>query len=282
MMLWVMLVFITIGIAMIFLLLQEVSARILKRWESRLKQETSYRLQDIFLFIDPVALWSGNIAIALLLALAVWVATGMWWLALPSGILLFMLPDWLVARIRLRRMAQFDRQLPEMLLALAGALRAGAGIQTAVRQLCAEATPPLSQEFGLLQRQQRLGVSFVHSLDHLYSRMPTESTGLFVSALKIAAHSGGNLAEALERIAQTLQSRQQIQGRIRALTSQGKMQAWIMAGLPPLLMLVLNFLDPAAMHFMWFHPAGWIVLAVISLLELLGLWLIRRIVNIDI
>lgn len=279
-MLWVMLIFITIGIAMIFVLLQRVSIRILKRWEFRLKQETSFRLQDIFLFIDPAALWSGNIAIALIVALAVWMSTGLWWLALLSGILLFMLPDWLVARIRRRRMAQFDRQLPEMLLALAGALRAGAGIQTAVRQLSAEAPPPLSQEFGLVQRQQRLGVPFVHSLDHLYSRMPTESTGLFVSALKIATHSGGNLAEALERIAQTLQSRQQIQGRIRALTSQGKMQAWVMAGLPPLLMTVLNFLDPAAMRLMWFHPVGWIVLTVIFLLELLGVWLIRRIVNI--
>ncbi|MGO3125718.1 MAG: type II secretion system F family protein, partial [Advenella sp.] len=64
--------------------------------------------------------------------------------------------------------------------------------------------------------------------------------------------------------------------------SQGKMQAWVMAGLPLLLMMVLNMLDPAAMYPMWFHPAGWIVLAIIFLLEALGIWLILKIVNIDI
>src|SRR5690606_14647438 len=162
------------------------------------------------------------------------------------------------------------------------ALRAGAGVHAAIGQITSQAATPLSQEFGLVQRLQRLGISFEQSLDDLFVRMPSESTGLLVSALKIATQSGGNLAEALERIAQTLQARQQIQGRIRALTSQGKMQAWIMAGLPLLLMIVLSMLDPAAMHPMWFHPAGWLILAIIFLLEAIGVWLIRKIVNIDI
>ncbi len=281
-MIWAVLLFVVIFFAVVFILLQQIVGRIFKNWEDRLKTDTTRRLQDFFLFIDPSALWSGNVVLSLSLALIVWALSGLWWAAMLIGVLIFLSPNWLVARLRRRRLAQFDGQLPAMLLALAGSLRAGVGIQAAIGQITGQAAAPLSQEFGLVQRQQRLGISFEQSLDDLFARMPSESTGLFVSALKIATQSGGNLAEALERIAQTLQARQQIQGRIRALTSQGKMQAWVMAGLPLLLMMVLNMLDPAAMQPMWFHPAGWIVLAIIFLLETLGIWLILKIVNIDI
>lgn len=281
-MIWAVLLFVVIFIAVVFILLQQIFGRIFKNWEDRVKIDTTRRLQDFFLFIDPSALWSGNVVLAVSLAFIAWVLSGMWWAGMIIGLLLFLAPNWLVARLRRRRLAQFDGQLPAMLLALAGALRAGAGVQAAIAQITVQAAAPLSQEFGLVQRQQRLGISFEQSLDDLFMRMPSESTGLLVSALKIATQSGGNLAEALERIAQTLQARQQIQGRIRALTSQGKMQAWVMAGLPLLLMIVLNMLDPAAMSPMWFHPAGWIVLGIIFLLEALGIWLILRIVNIDI
>lgn len=281
-MIWIALLFIVIFIAVVFIVLQQTLGRILKNWEERVKTDTTRKLQDFFLFIDPSALWSGNVVLSLLLAIVTWALSGLWWLGVVLGSLVFVAPNWLVARMRRRRLAQFDGQLPAMLLALAGALRAGAGVQAAIGQITMQAAAPLSQEFGLVQRQQRLGISFEQSLDDLFVRMPSESTGLLVSALKIATQSGGNLAEALERIAQTLQARQQIQGRIRALTSQGKLQAWVMAGLPLLLMFVLNMLDPAAMSPLWFHPAGWTVLAIIFLLEALGIWLILKIVNIDI
>jgi len=281
-MIWAVLLFVAIFIAVVFILLQQIFGSIFKKWEDRVKTDTTRRLQDFFLFIDPSALWAGNVVLSLSLTFIAWALSGLWWAAMMIGLLVFLAPNWLVARMRRRRLAQFDGQLPAMLLALAGALRAGAGIQTAIGQITAQAAAPLSQEFALVQRQQRLGISFEQSLDDLFVRMPSESTGLLVSALKIAVQSGGNLAEALERIAQTLQARQHIQGRIRALTSQGKMQAWVMAGLPLLLIMVLNMLDPAAMSPMWFHPAGWIVLGIIFLLEALGIWLILKIVNIDI
>ena len=281
-MIWAVLLFVVIFIAVVFILLHQIFGRIFKNWEDRVKTDTTRRLQDFFLFIDPSALWSGNVVLSLSLACIAWALSGLWWAAMIIGLLIFLAPNWLIARLRRRRLAQFDGQLPAMLLALAGALRAGAGVQAAIGQITVQAAAPLSQEFALVQRQQRLGISFEQSLDDLFVRMPSESTGLLVSALKIATQSGGNLAEALERIAQTLQARQQIQGRIRALTSQGKMQAWVMAGLPLLLIMVLNMLDPAAMSPMWSHPAGWIVLGVIFLLEALGIWLILKIVNIDI
>src|SRR3546814_14390565 len=85
-----------------------------------------------------------------------------------------------------------------------------------------------------------MGVAFDDSRSGLYRRVPTEGAGLVVSSLKIAVQSGGNLAETLERIAATLRSRLHLLGRIRALTSQGPLQAWIMVCLPLLLALALD------------------------------------------
>ncbi len=131
-------------------------------------------------------------------------------------------------------------------------------------------------------REQRMGVSFEHALSNLYRRVPTESLSLIVSALNIAAQSGGNLAETLERISATLRMRLHLLGRVRALTSQGRMQAWVMASLPPGLAFVLHWLDPDAMAALWYTPAGWLVLLVIVVLEATGIFVIRRIVQIDV
>ena len=80
----------------------------------------------------------------------------------------------------------------------------------------------------------------------------------------------------------TLRARLHLQGRIQALTAQGRMQAWVVACLPPLLALVLDRLEPEAMAALWHTPLGWSVLAAIVVLESLGIYLIRRIVAIDV
>jgi tight adherence protein B len=165
---------------------------------------------------------------------------------------------------------------------LAGALRAGAGVQSALRHIVPQSPAPLAQEFGLMLREQRMGVSFEHALAALYRRMPTEGAALVVSCLTIAAQSGGSLAETLDGIADALRARLHLLGRIQALTSQGRMQAWVMAGLPFALALALSYLDPESMSALWGSPLGWAVLAVVGMLEFMGILFIRRIVNIDV
>jgi len=135
---------------------------------------------------------------------------------------------------------------------------------------------------GLMLQEQRMGLSFDEALLMLGRRVPGEGTALMVSALRVALHSGGNLSETLEKTAATLRSRLYMQGRIQALTSQGRMQAWVMALLPLLLAVVLDQLDPEAMALLWHTPMGWATLAVILLLEVCGMLLIRRIVAIDV
>lgn len=250
------------------------------RYREAFRDQADVRLAEVFLFLDGRQLWVLNLLVCATAGLAVGLLSGQWVLAVVAGLCALGLPTWLVRRARARRWARFDAQLPDLLLALAGALRAGSGVQSALRQVVVQFPAPLSQEFGLLLREQRMGVAFDEALRQLAQRLPTDSTRLVVSALTIALHNGGNLAETLERIALTLRARLHLLGRIDALTSQGRMQAWVMAALPVLLGLVLYQLEPEAMSQLWGSALGWVVIGVIVLLECVGVYMIRRIVNI--
>jgi tight adherence protein B len=184
--------------------------------------------------------------------------------------------------MRKRRMRQFEEQLPDALMMLAGGMRAGIGLNAAMAQLVTETPAPLGQEFSLLLREQRLGLQLEQSLANLARRVPTQTTTLVVSAMRIATETGGGLAETLERTAHTVRSRLQMEGKIGALTAQGKLQAWVVGALPLLLMLVLNKMEPEAMSYLWHDRIGWATLAVIGVLEGLGVYVIRRIVAIDV
>ena len=254
----------------------------LVRYRSDFTERTRFQAQEFFLFVDPRHLFAVNIAIMLLGAMLAWIVTGSLVIAIPVFFALALLPRLLYAGMRSRRMQKFEQQLPDALMMLSGGLRAGVGLNAAMQQLVSEAHPPLAQEFMLMLREQRLGVTLEQSLNNLARRMPTQTTVLVVSAMRIASDTGGGLAETLERTAHTIRSRLQMEGKIAALTAQGKLQAWVVSLLPVLLMLVLDRMEPEAMHFLWHTRLGWATLIGIVLLESMGVYVIRRIIAIDV
>ncbi|TAL83191.1 MAG: pilus assembly protein [Candidimonas sp.] len=253
-----------------------------RRYQWAFQREAKARLSEFFLFFDPAQLWFANLLFCAGLTLFIYMLSGVSLFAGGAGAVALLAPQFLIARWRRRRLARFDEQLPDLLAALAAALRAGSGMQAALRHIVLQAPAPLAQEFGLMLREQRMGVSFEQALASLYGRVPTEGTGLVVSSLKIAVQSGGNLAETLERIAGTLRARLHLLAKVDALTSQGRLQAWVMSCLPFALMLVLEYIDPDSMAYLWNTPAGWAVLSIVVSLELTGALFIRRIVGIDV
>jgi tight adherence protein B len=252
------------------------------RYRIRFTDQAHTHLSEVFLFLDPLHLWFLTLFASIVAGLLVFGLTQSIAMAFMSGGMALMCPPWLMARLRQRRNARFEHQLPELLLSLAGALRAGAGLQSALQTLVTQSPAPLAQELGLVLKEQRVGVSLEQALSGLRKRMPGEGTQLLVSALVIALHTGGNLAETLERIGHTLRARLHLLGRIDALTAQGRMQAWVMAGLPVLLGLVLTGLEPEAMQVLWHTPLGWGVLVLVAVLEFSGIMLIRKIVRIQV
>jgi tight adherence protein B len=252
------------------------------RYRAAFTKSAKFHLSDMFLFVDPSMLFVANVGAMLLGGLLAWIASGTLVVTVPVVCGLAFLPRYLYTRMRRRRLKKFEQQLPDALMMLSGGLRAGVSLTSAIQQLVAESEPPLSQEFTLMMREQRLGVTLEDSLAHLARRVPTQTVTLVVSAMRIANETGGGLAETLERTASTIRSTFQIEGKIDALTSQGRLQAWVVGALPLLLMAVLNKMEPEAMHMLWHSPVGWATLIVIGALEAMGVWLIRKIIAIDV
>lgn len=252
------------------------------RYRAQFTERARFQAQEFFLFIDPRKLFAVNIAVMALGATLVWLISGNFLLALPVFFALALLPRLLYAWMRQRRLRKFEEQLPDALMMLSGGLRAGVGINSAMGQLVAEAQAPLAQEFSLMLREQRLGVTLEQSLNNLNNRMPTQTTTLVVSAMRIASETGGGLAETLERTSFTIRSRLQMEGKIAALTAQGKLQAWVVGMLPIGLMAVLNKMEPEAMGMLWHTRIGWATLAVIAVFEFMGVYVIRKIIAIDV
>ena len=254
----------------------------LGRYRATFTERAKFQAQEFFLFIDAKKLFAANFALMTLGAVGVWMVSGSAFLAVPAFFALALVPRVLYAWMRKRRLKKFENQLPDALMMLAGGLRAGASVSSAVQQLVAEAQPPLAQEFSLMLREQRLGVTVEQSLNNLARRVPTQTTTLVVSAMRIASETGGGLAETLERTSGTVRSRLQMEGKIDALTAQGKLQAWVVGSLPIVLMLILNKMEPEAMGLLWNSRIGWATLLVIAFLEFMGVYLIRRITAIDV
>ncbi|TBO33042.1 pilus assembly protein [Aquabacterium lacunae] len=273
---------VALSVGLLFWLLVNVATRGVHKYKQQFTGRVQFQAREFFLFLDPRQLFLMNIGVMALSVVVVWLLTGSWVLCLVALVLLGLAPRLIYKVMRQRRLDKFEQQLPDALMILAGGMRAGVGLSSALQQLVAESRPPIQQEFSLLLREQRLGVTAEQSLSNLARRVPTQTTVLVVSAMRVATETGGGLSETLERTAHLIRSRLQMEGKIKALTAQGKMQAWVVGLLPVLLMVVLDHMEPEAMSQLWHTPMGWGVLAILVFLEVMGLYIIRKIVTIDV
>ena len=240
------------------------------------------RLNDLLLFIDAQRLFQWNLVLGLLVMATIWLLSASWLLMLLGLLLVGMMPNLFLVRLARRRRRRFSDQLPDALMLVAAAIRAGASLPLALRQMSLELPAPCGQEFDLMLREQRLGVSLDAALGSLERRMGGDDLRLFTAAVRIAGDSGGNLAETLERLSDTIRRKLTVEGKIRALTAQGRLQGWIMAFLPVIVAAALFAIEPQAMAPLLSTWQGWVVCGVVAVLEAAGLLFIRRIMDIDI
>ena len=273
---------VAIAVALLVWAATDLGSQQLAAYRARFTRDTHFNLRELFLFADPRRLYALNLALMLLAAFGVFLLTHSLVLAAVVALLLTLAPRLIFRWLRRRRIDKIEQQLPDALLMIAGAAKAGLSLVSAVRQVSAELAPPLSQEFQLMQHEQRLGVTINEALENLTHRVPVQSVNLMVSAMRIASETGGGLAETLERTAATLRSQHAMELKIRALTAQGKLQAWVVGLLPIFLLWVLSKMEPDAMALLWTTRIGWGVLVAVLIMEFFGVWIIRRIVAIDV
>ena len=130
--------------------------------------------------------------------------------------------------------------------------------------------------------EQRLGVPLEDALINLEDRIGTEDLQIMVTSINILRQSGGNLSETFDTISTTIQERRKVQGRIKTLTAQGISQGVIIVILPFVLGAVLYVMDGELISRLWTTGLGWAMLAVMLFLQILGAFLIKRIVTIEV
>jgi len=252
------------------------------RWRERFGAELGLGLRESFIYLDVDRLFRLNQwALAVAAGAAVWL-TGQAVAALFVLVLIGAVPGFALRWIRHRRRTDLAMQWPDAVMLIAAALRSGAGLTQAMTQAAHELPAPASRELDLAMREQRIGVSFDACMANLERRVPMEGVSLFVASVRIAQDTGGNLAETLERLGDTLRRKAALEGRIDALTAQGRMQGWVMVCMPLAVGAALFAIEPAAMRPLLTTWPGWLVCAGILMLEGIGLHVIRKIVSIDV
>lgn len=181
-----------------------------------------------------------------------------------------------------KRRKAFASQILDMLETVSNALKAGLSFPQAL-EAAAEQTPdPMGEELHYLLRQNSLGVNLDDALTKMAKRMKNDNFSLVVSAVTVTRQLGGNLPEIFKSIGETLREREMMEGKIVALTSQGRMQAALMGAMPFLLMIGIYFLDKKTILPLFTTPMGWMLLTVMILLNAVGFVVIKKIVDIDI
>jgi len=258
------------------------TASFFKEYGDRTSMLATSSLTDMFIFIEAkqvIYLMAGAWAFSFLL---MWIFSGNLVVALIISLGTAYLPKFAVNFLRRRRQSRFLNDLPDALLGVSNMMKAGSNLTMALETMVEESSGPIAQEFGLFLRELRMGIAFDDALDNLYSRMPVPELQLVVAGMKISREVGGSLADVLARLAETIRRRLEMEGKIRSLTAQGKMQGMVMAALPIFVGYLLYHIEPAAMGRLFTDYIGWGVCAVIIAGEYIGYRIIKKIVSIDV
>lgn len=181
---------------------------------------------------------------------------------------------------RNNRLQKFERQLPEALDLITRALRAGHAFSAALKMAGEEMAEPIAGELATVHDEVNFGVSLERALTHLSERVPLTDLRYFVVAVLIQRESGGNLTEILGNLSQLIRERLKLMGKVRVLSSEGRLSAWILAVMPFFLAGVMNLVNPEFMRPLWTDPIGHSIIKWTLGLMFVGILIMSRIVKI--
>ncbi|MBW8909190.1 MAG: type II secretion system F family protein [Mesorhizobium sp.] len=209
-------------------------------------------------------------AAAALVLVAIWYG-----LSLLSGLVLFcvlvpVLPVMTMRWMRKRRHKRFGIQLPEALELITRGLKAGHPVPVAIAMVAREMADPIGTEFGVIADEVTYGSDLVSALNNLFDRVGHEDLPLFVTAVSIQTSSGGNLREILDGLSLTIRDRGKLRRKVRAISTEGRMSAYILTAVPVLLFTAIMVLMPQFYRDVWGEAKTWYMLTGSVLWLLLG------------
>lgn len=250
------------------------------------KLKVTPKLQKI---LDQADLdWSASQTLLNLGGAAVLVAVGLTVMqfslvtAIGCGGAILILPlFWMMAR-RKRRMTKLVEQLPDVFDMMCQALQAGHSLAGAVQLIYEQMPPPVSKEFALVYHEQNLGIKIEEALQSMADRVDSLDVRFFVTAVVIQRQTGGDLSEVLENISSVIRERIELTGLVRGLTAEGRLSGTVLFLLPFLVFAAISFMNPTYSKMLLTDPRGQIMLMAAGGMQLMGLAMIRWIVNIKV
>lgn len=213
---------------------------------------------------------------------AAWILGGSPFYFLIFGAIGSVLPIVQLRRLRKKRMRAFEEAFPEAIDLLGRSIRAGHAFATGLKVVAEEGQDPVASEFRQVFEEQKFGLPLDESLLGLADRIDLVDVRIFVTAILVQRDVGGNLAEILDKISYTIRERFMIQRQIRVYSAQGRMTGYLLAALPIIVGIMIYALNAEYMSILFEEPIGRAMIALAIVLQLVGFFFIRRIVDIEI
>lgn len=254
---------------------------IYQRSQDKRTAKITEQLEESFIF------WEKKRLVILSFAPIIFAAVGLFLIKNIVGIILGILlglafPSIMLKTARQQRIKKFQSQLVDSLMILSSSLKAGLSFLQAIEVLCEEMPPPVSQEFKLILKENKWGISLEDSLKKLRVRIPLEEVNLLVTSILIARESGGEFPKVLTRLTNTIRDNMKLKEKIATLTLQGKLQGWIMMFLPIVFSIFVYKQNPEHFTVMLTTSTGKMLLIIAVVAQIVGMVLIKRISTIRI
>lgn len=192
------------------------------------------------------------------------------------------LPTIIIKNMTKRRRSKFEAQLVDGLMLLSSSLKAGMSLNQAIEVLVEDMPPPINEEFLLVIRENRMGVVLDDCLVHLKQRMPVDDLGLITTAIAIARETGGDLTEVFAQLVFTIREKKKLEGRVKSLTVQARLQGVIMGILPIAFGITVYFFNPHNFDIMLQDKIGITLLIWAGMSELIGIIFIKKLSRVEV
>lgn len=203
-------------------------------------------------------------------------------LAPIGGLMLLIIPIlWLMMK-RKKRLSALGRQLPATLELLSRSLRSGHSLASGFNLVAEEMQDPIAREFGRVFEEQNLGIPLEEALSDMADRIPNMDVRFFATAVTLQRSTGGDLAEILDKISHLVRERMQILGQVQALTGEGRLSGVVLLALPPVLFLVMLYLNSEYIMMLFTEPLGRKMLGFALFTQMVGALAIRKIITIKV
>lgn len=202
------------------------------------------------------------------------------YLAIAAGLLMFFVPFIYVRFKKGQRLKKFEEQFPEAIDLIGRALRAGHAFTTGLAMAAEEIPAPVGEEFKLLYDRQNFGMPLPEAMRAFAARIPLIDARFFVTAVLTQRETGGNLSEVLDNLASVIRERFKVKRQVRVLTAHGRITGWVLAALPPTLALLMFILSPGHMEILTSDRLGVQMIIVGLTLQVIGTFIIQKLVNI--